>query len=319
MRDYSIYGLQGNPYRIGMVDPLLNPKYVPQIVEVDGFCSLKQVVSYLQKKVVDENKPAFFVVTGKNGTGRTSLANYILVRYCEYRGIDRAKLIVPPRIVENHDDLDIFRTWFAYLYNGIDEKNLKLNKDFSEMLMNEPGKIDRSVMKPRFNLLAKKVNNVLSNAENCAGFGICLENVPNVAIIRSALAVFENVQTVGIFTILDYESTGKDVADMFRRNEAHHQDVLDQVFVELSPLSAPDISTLVLACWNGTQPSPFDPAETGRILGKKPRPMAYVLRVLEKTLDTKLIHVQSGLSWPHDENLRITIEQLEDTIDNLGG
>lgn len=318
MSDFNRYGLPANPYRKEPLDSLADPVNAERLlIEVDGCSNLKnRVDSHLQTRI-QNSKPAFFLVAGTNGTGRTSVANYILARYCHLTNVKPDQFIVPKREVKNCDEFDTFRNWFAFLRGGIRGKQGKsLSHGLDKFLEKLPTDADRGTMVPLFADLAREVSEALAKQEFPLGqkapaaFGLCLEDVPKYDIVRAALDIFEEVPTIGIFTTLDYENAGKDVADLFRQKAgAAHQ------VVELSLLSPDDIDVVVNSRWKAcTQvPPPFDSGEVGQALGQKPRSLAKVCVLMTALLELKLNEYPDGC-WPHNANLRITAKQIANHV-----
>src|SRR5829696_7221174 len=91
------YKLNKNPFRF---DRALNPLEYQEdeqlLVHVDGFGGIDDIDEYLQT-AINAKRAAFFMITGKSGTGRSTFANYVLARYCSLTGIPTNKLIVPDR------------------------------------------------------------------------------------------------------------------------------------------------------------------------------------------------------------------------------
>src|SRR5262245_2529987 len=115
------YGLENNPYRVKL-DPLSTDNHGTWVARVDGFAKLKSIEDDLEK-AVNQKQSRFFLVTGRSGTGRTCVANYILARYRDLRGIPPERFLVPPRNVNTHDEFITFKSWLIFLRTAIN--NLK--------------------------------------------------------------------------------------------------------------------------------------------------------------------------------------------------
>src|SRR5262245_24008167 len=101
------YGLNDNPFCMKL-KPLEQAQHEQWLVRVDGFKELDEIDNYLKQEAA-QDKPLFFLVTGRNGTGRTCAADYILARYRHYLQIPVDRFIVPDREVNNHDVVDTFQ------------------------------------------------------------------------------------------------------------------------------------------------------------------------------------------------------------------
>lgn len=321
MHDYTRYGLQDNPFRKRELDPLNNPADESELAEIDGFSTHKPQVDAILEAAVKEKGPAFFLVAGNSGTGRSSVANWILARYCDLRGIERNRLIVPRRKVSNRDDFDTFLNWFAFLHNSIgDKEEIDLGKKLGDALEAVANTVQRVTMVPKFSDLAKRLSTTLTAQKSANGtampaaFGICLEKIEEYRIIRTAIDIFEDVPTVGVFTTFDLANVGKEAVDLFRQGSGRTRHV-----VELGSLSAPEVVTIIGKRWSDASKypdkPPFDPNAIEQVLGHPPRTPGRILVIMARLIDFKLgEHLGS---YPDNVNLFITAAQLRQHILNI--
>ena len=320
MPDYSRYGLKDNPYRTGELDPLGNPLDEKRLAEVDGFVAHKQRVDGVLQTAVANRKPAFFLVAGSSGTGRSTVANWILSRYANHLGLPRERLLVPKRKVDSRDDFDVLRNWFAFLDNRIDdEDDIDLGKKVDETLAVLPGAVQRETMVPAFARVARRVAIALQTQKDPTGnacpaaYAVCLEKVEEYRIIRAALDVFEEVPTVGVFTTFGLEHVGEEMLALFRLPSSTSRHV-----IQLGLLSAAEVGLVLDRRWreaslNPNDP-PFDPATLEQTLGTPPRSLGRVLRLMSRLIDVKLAEPSSPLAWPNNPDLRLTVAQIQQLL-----
>ena len=118
-----------NPYRVDRVRSF-DPKGEYVLTDpVDGFRHLGPEGSlerFLRQRYEAE-RPAYVLVRGPNGTGRTAAARSILKMYSEIRG---ARRLIAPQIEPNNDPHDVLKKWIGSLN--------------TELFKASGGKLDRS-------------------------------------------------------------------------------------------------------------------------------------------------------------------------------
>lgn len=302
------YGFSENPFSpAAALNPLSAAGDLERFVKTDGFTVLDDLDQHLAGAALHQG-PLFFLVSGRDKSGRSSVANYLMARYCHYNSILPANFIVPGRRVDSHDKFAIFKKWLTGLL--IDLKKLKsfpedLKKDFLEGL----GSADLITMGPVFHDLVARSSELLArmDPELPFGFACCLEKVPTFEIISAAMEIFEDVKTMCIFTVGDYDNLQKDVIWPFRQSP----NIAAQCFVELSQLSGNDVSVLVHERWShvSQKPNPFDLAGIASAF-RKPRTIAQVLFLVAELLRFKIEQHHVGPEWPDDEVLAFSAADL---------
>ena len=324
--DYTRYGLKANPYRTGELDPLSNPSDENRLAEVDGLQKHKQTVEDALQMAVASGQPAFFLVAGSSGTGRSTVANWILSRYADFRGLPRPRLLVPKYEVDSRDDFNTLLNWFAFLGNRIcDEDDIDLGENLTDSLDKLADTVKRETMVPAFSRIARRVSIALEAQKNAtvanhpAAFAVCLEKVEEYSIIRAVLNVFKDVKTVGVFTTFDLENVGKEVVELFGKTGGPARHV-----IQLNALTAREIATVLCKRWRDASQLPgdlpFDTATIEQTLGKSPCSLGRVLRLMSRLIDIKLAaEPLSPSTWPNNPNLRLTADQIEQFIPILEG
>src|SRR5256885_293944 len=108
------YGFKQNTFNLKL-EPLVDVNHRNRFIYVDGFNRLKEIDEYL-KNVAKKDGPQFFLVTGKSGTGRTCVANFLLACYREHRGIPQDQFVVPILAHNiNHSEFNVFKNWLLQL------------------------------------------------------------------------------------------------------------------------------------------------------------------------------------------------------------
>lgn len=301
------YGLRDNPFRLRL-EPLVQSLHEDMVVPVDGFRKLSAIDEYL-RQTANQEKPLFFLVTGRNGTGRTCVADYILARYRHYRQIPAERFIVPHREVDDDYVFQAFQSWLIFLYNGLSDLR-PVVKLLDVNLLSKVQAASETTMEAIYQGLMTSLHKVVANQN--VGFGCCLEDVPNYGYISAAFKIFQKTQTVCVFTAKDYEEGRTKIIEPFK------QKAMGQV-IELSPLVGQHVKTLVEQRWRQTtqSPSPFDPEGLANAFDIKTWTIARALWLASKILEFKVpLHIDGG-QWPQDETLRVSPNELEHYIRTL--
>lgn len=298
------YGLDDNPFKPRILDPLSRQNDSDLFVRVDGFNKLDSIREQFDK-TIKNNKPLFCLVAGRNHTGRTSVANFILAEYCKQQNLPHDKLIVPKRIVDNHDEFTLYKRWLVFLSNEIRRRKINLPQQLQNDIREEIRAVDRDIFEATFQDLTYRISDSLS--ENTS-FGVCLENVPTYQIIKSAMEIFELTNTVVIFTVDDYSETRQNVIDPFKA-AAKEKDNL--MIIEITPLNGQDVCAVVQHRWSyvSGEPNPFDIGGVKQAFSDKERPLGKALFLLAQLLDVKNGININGPKWPAEE-LKFSSDEL---------
>lgn len=317
MPDYTRYGLTVNPYRTRELDPLCNPHDEARLAEVDGLSTHKQVIEEALQAAIAARRAAFFLVAGGSGTGRSTVANWIISRYARYLGLAPERMLVPNRSVVSNDDFDTLLNWFAFLDNRIDDvDDISLGPIVDETLARLVDVARRETMVPTFAKTARLVNKALRSQKDSNGktrpaaYAVCLEGVNVYSIVRAVLDVFEEVPTVAVFTTFGLENVGKDVVGLFRQTKGDFRQV-----VQLGPLTATEVALVLEKRWRESSQHPdeppFDRDALVQTLGRSPRPLGRILVLMSRLIDIKLAEYDGQCAWPQNTGLKLTPQQIE--------
>lgn len=322
MVNYARYGLEQNPYISKELDPLTCPADEKRLLDVDGFSTHKADVDDILKEAVQKRVPAFFLLAGNSGTGRSSVANWILARYCYHRRIPQSRLFIPRRKTLDYDYYHTLLNWFCFLKNIIEAcEDIDLGKKLNESLATLASTAKIETMVPTFAGLAHRISTSLDaqkgpgNTGQPAAFAICLEQVKDYQLIRAVIDVFEEIPTVAVFTTYDLENAGKEVTELFR--QAKKGPI--RKIIKLGPVTAPEVGVVVGKRWSeaskySNQP-PFDISAVGQVLGQLP--LGRVLVLMSGLIDLKLAAYSDDSAWPDDQRLLLTSEQIHEFVNIL--
>ena len=97
------YGLLPNPY-------LRRRNLDASLCVLAGLQSIQDLKGYIAEAAA-ESEPAFAMVSGGSGSGRTSVCNHLLATYRDACRLAPEKFVVPRIGVAGDDDFDVLANW----------------------------------------------------------------------------------------------------------------------------------------------------------------------------------------------------------------
>lgn len=152
--------------------------------------------------------------------------------------ISSEKFIVPRREVSNDDDFTLLKNWLANLELEIYKKNLEMEENNL--------KFERDEFKQKLPLLLFKIAKSLLGKSS--GFGVCFDSIKNKVQIQSALNVFEETQTVCVFTLNRESDAYKDSKGWFI--QAINEGKFLGNIIELSQLQSQEVKEVLQNRWS---------------------------------------------------------------------
>jgi hypothetical protein len=254
------------------------------------------------------------MITGKSGTGRSSLANYVLTQYCLLSKIPFDNLIVPKREYEGHDKGYTLRQWFNYLRTEINKRKIGLGQETKDDLTRYLANKDEFSLEPNFQDIANRISEEILTETRPHKFACCIEDVEDFSIVDAALSIFAGVPTLCIFTVKDYPDQQEIIAPFREKCKK----LTGSALLELSPLSGHEVSKLVEDIWTKSSElkNPFDLACIEKVF-KKPRSIGLALTIMANLIDDKLANHPEGAAWPHAPELAFTCDYLKRLVPKL--
>jgi hypothetical protein len=311
------YSLTSNPYWALELDATKRPEDASLLTAVDGFRRIAELDDRIAI-AVEQKQPCFFLFVGRTGAGRSSVANHLLARYREARGVEPDRFAVGVADELDHSTLSLLENLMIDLVTELDGKTLDIDEKLKDAALSalpqntEPGKA-AALLK----LHARRLSVAVSNLVPPSAFGIRVEDAPDFAAIKHVLDVFAKAETMVVFTVQDYKRGQQEVLLPFREHVG--VDVAREAIVPLSDIAGADVSTLVLHRWKAALEDPecdppFDHDAIEHALGDPPRSVARVMRVMGKVLDAHAQEIGAGDPWPQDKSLAFTRDLLRQKV-----
>jgi hypothetical protein len=310
---YHLYGLAaGNPYAHRPLNPLTTPTDGDRLLDLEGFIRREDVETYLQEKT-DSEQPAFILVGGRNHTGRTSLANWIVHSYFKLRDVRDRFLCVCVPVAD--------QATFPWLMKAIAKlwAKLTLTSDLTlnpEVLDGIKDCLAAKADMPYEELFQAALGTLsIELTSRKYAIGVVFEGIPNAEFVASVKTVFESSEAVVVCTYDDYEHPQTTGAKGFRA--VQFDDVLD---VYLEPLASRQVLLLAEGRWEGASPRefPFEGCGLEDLYKDNRTPIRKVLKRLEDFLDYKLeITPRDAAAWPANRELFMGRQWLAPTFKRL--
>jgi hypothetical protein len=309
---YGLYGLADeNPYTHHELDPLMRPADRKRWLDLDGFVDRELVVSHLWQAA--ENKgPAFVLIGGRNRTGRTSTANWVMDRYCDLRGVGERFVRVSVPV----DDFDEFRWLRGAMVDLGDEVTLAVPNLTQQVLdgMQEFSTIDKSAAyEQKFRTWLRALSVSLASRAEPYAFGVLFERVREPQFVAAAKRIFAKSQAAVVFTYDDYAHAQTADAERF---EAEQFDDIAKVY--LRPLAGRQVCLLAQGRWEEASQLefPFDADGLEHYYRNRATPIRTVLKRLEDVLNYRLeLAAPNEIGWPENKGLFMSRKWLAATLE----
>jgi len=319
-RGIARYGLEKNPYTPAPLDPLRREDRLHK--HLRGVGALSEVETYIER-AVGAGEPAFVLVSGRSGTGRTSVANHLLRHYWDKCLVaDKKRFIVPTISYSGENPFEILTSWITNLYVKL--KRAKLTPlgsegfDFDDELTRVEELPPNTYTAYLVELLPDLADVLESKG---AAFGVCFENLQDNGLAKAAFATFAHTRTLVVLTALDYARGESSIHELFQRRDPTTSSSVNGRYpvLELDPIRGQDAKELVQYHWARAKPqveSPFDPIGLEKAFDDRVRTAGRVLQMTGHMLASHAASVGVGPMWPDArKELEFRGDRLEDLRD----
>jgi hypothetical protein len=312
---YELYGLAGrNPYSPRPLDPIAHPGDRTLMLDLDGFLKTEPLYAYLLDAAT-AGRPAFVVVSGRNYTGRTSVANCILDLYRELLKVDD-RFLVTRTEVAHHRDFEWLQQAIVQLQTEAGMAELKLTSQLVSDL-DRIEDIKETIYQQRFQAIARRLSAELAGQGGGYSFGLVFEGLRTTTLISAAQTVFRDTRSITVFTHPDYRHAQTPAASLLSPGL-----MPDNLYiVRLMPLNPGQIRMLAEGRWKQSSAlhCPFDPAGLDQMFHDAPVPIKAALIKLAQLLDYRLSIATGDLPWPENKELGMSRQWLVETVAAMDG
>lgn len=303
----TAYGLRDFPYLRRELNPVRDGHDLDLWCPVDGWRLAESLGDFVASRGAAK-KPALVVIAGGSGTGRTSLANYVIHRWATARQeapdftFDPEKLIVERSRMTHYDAAKHLWTWALEVHLAVQnagyESTESIERAFTALAEKQPEAIEASL-----GLALGKLTGALS----AGGWSLAsvIEDVREQALLTLAEKSLHFVDSLLVTTV---EAT----AGNFDAVLADVESALDQEIsrlVTLGELNGSEARQVVFKRWQicTENDPPFKEQDVENAFVNRPRPIARILKLMELLLVVKVA----------DEHLKFREGEMVDRIEAL--
>ncbi|MEG4209974.1 hypothetical protein [Microcoleus sp. S13_B4] len=307
----NLYGLQKNPFAPEFGEELF-PSNCEDLTllyaKVEGFGRQVSFIDNWFTKPGNLAKSNCILICGFDGSGRTSVVNYIIWRFCEAKKINLKQITLIETIVKNEHDIepiqDLLKELCTYLNKLLGKKFTEeygdLKKDYREqVLYNKAPGTQRA-----YNYIFSESKPIL-NSQDIIPI-VKIENINNYQQVHIASEVFSSAD------VIIYTTTSSEVYQQFIQE--HSKGNIDGFSVSLTKLNLQDVINFI--CWRwekcceDNKEHPFD--EDGlKLVFENPMPFKGVVKIITEAFNNHIEIVNSKSDFHcNSESLIISRDRI---------
>jgi hypothetical protein len=314
---YHLYGLaNGNPYDHDPLNPVKTPDDVKRLLDLDGFVVRDRIERYLRQRA--QNKmPAFVLIGGRDWSGRTSLANWVLHTYFEQRGVGDRTLAVEVAVTDQGAFWSVRKAMSKLWAQVKQTPSLTVNNEKAlEGIDRCRGFKDAENYEEDFQVALHDISDDLTSRNKPYAMGFVFEGVGKPPLVSSAMTVFDTSEAVVVFTYDDRKGPSTTSAEEW--DAMQFEGLLHE---NLKPLVSEQVCLLAKTRWEKASDLkfPFDDRGLEELYQHDPTPIKKVVRRLEGALDYRLESAQDPAAWPDNTELYMPGKWLGPTFKLLDG
>ena len=283
---------------------------------------LEQVEEYIER-AVEAQEPAFVMVAGLKGTGRTSICNHLLYHYRRCRAIPDKRLFVPQPHYQGEDPHAYFAAWLEQLYGDLDDGDAPLGDAKLEAVLGSGNPLpSEQTYVDRARRLLRTASRLLA-LDPAAAFAACIEDPRDYSLVRAAFSVFAQSQTLVLVTVLDPFDGHNRLKRLFRQHAPQSTTVHGSSYpvLELELVQGHEARDLIerrwRSCGNGHD-SPFDGDGLESTFEHRRRTAGRVVLLTHGMLGLKAASAGHGAAWPEaKEELFLRGDQIRDLVTQI--
>ena len=310
------YNLVVNPFRVVRLATFVPDKTVVPPLAVDGFNHLTSLDSFLKRRI-DAKKPAFVLIRGPKGMGRTEAARYALGKYRFERGAKPEQFILP-KVKLNADPLSVFQKWLGEVRTEIQVLDRDITvptKRAIERLLSADKYNEK--FQANFRAVLLSLDRQIGVGANPVVFGFCAEDPPERLNIAEKLqSLYKSANSVVVLVSVANTDAEVEVKEDPPRDSLLRQfkesAASDECWIfPRSNLTAADIIKLAEHFWAQANPGvkcPISKESIAEILNDSRHPLQDVLSILAAALDARSDSF-GETKWP-DPTLSVSSDDL---------
>jgi hypothetical protein len=249
---------------------------------------------------VKNDEPAFVLIGGRDWSGRTSLANWVLHTYFGLRGVGARSLPVHVPVTDQGAFWSV-RKAMSKLWAKLEQTpDLTVNQKALDGIEKCRVAKDEEDYEEPFQVRLGNLWTELTHRDQPWAMGFVFEGTGKPSLVASAMNVFETSPAVVVFTYLDRE--GPTTTSAKEWDAMQFEGLLHE---NLKPLASQQVCLLARTRWTeaSSLDFPFDAGGLEELYQHDPTPIKKVVRRLEEALDYKLETASHNTPWPQNREL----------------
>jgi hypothetical protein len=306
--DYGYYGLNGNPY----VNRELDPRHEPDrrlMLPLGMLPAQADIEDHIARTAHDGGSTAF-LLSGRAGAGRTTMAHRIFHLYREALGVgDTFRLVRYGRI--DHDSLARVNKIIKAVRNEVIRKHRNRRDELMERIPDaDDGPLDDLALQARADFIADVTQSVKPQMH----LGLLIDGVQDETFMDALALAFQYVPAVIVVARDDYNTADTASAQgLAERREwqrwAKH--------LHLAPLAGSDVEQIATNRWHlaaGEVECPFEMAGVRSTFDQRREPVGRAIRWLGWLLEGRLKAYEGSERWPEAPELRLPAKWIEQMV-----
>jgi hypothetical protein len=314
--DYGRYGLPaGNPYVNRELDPgreadsrlFLPLRVMPPPGTIEAHIAAA-------RDGANGFRSAAFLLSGRSGAGRSTLARVIFHRYREAHGIDSRNFHIVHFDKTGHDSL----TRIHKLIKDVRNEVKRAHPNRRDELMEEiPDGGDRELDEYDLQTRADFLEHVMTGVKPRMHLGLLVAGVQEDAFMDAMAEVFRHVSAVVVVTRNDYPTPDTASGRGLRQRRRWQQWAKH---LELPPLGGSDVEQIATNRWHAAAGDdlacPFELDGVRTAFDKWPEPLTRAIRWLAWLLRVRLKLYEGADCWPDAAELRLPAKWIVTSIEH---
>jgi hypothetical protein len=305
--DFSYYGLRRNPYRNQRLDPRVEDDR-RLLVELQALPPHDEIEEHITRTTRSDEQSTAFLLSGRAGAGRTTMAYRIFHQYREILGIDDTFHQVEVGGIDHDSPARINR-----ILKAIRNTVIRKHPDRRDALMEKipdagpRGDLDLQL---QADFLADVTRQVVPRMH----LGLLIEGVQDDGFMDTLSVVFQYVPAVIVVTRDDYKTADTASAERLAARREWQQWAMH---LHLPPLGGTDVELVAANRWHsaaGAVECPFELDGVRSAFNQRRQPIAAAIGWLAWLLEGRLTGYRGDKRWPEADELRLPAKWIEDMV-----
>lgn len=307
--DYRRYGLtNGNPYVNRPLDPSCDTDQ-ELFLNLAVLPPLDTIRNHIARKAQGDGSTAF-LLSGRSGAGRTTLAHMIVKLYREMHGIDETFHLARFN-KKDHDSLARTHRVLQSVRNEVMRRHGDRRQELKAAI---PDIVDPNINEYGLQGQADHLADVMQDVKPRMHLGLLIDGVQDDAFMDTMATVFERVPAVIIVTRDEYRTADTASAKGLAERPEWQQWAMH---MHLRSLPGDDVEQITANRWRaaaGQVECPFELVGVRGALGQRRLPVGSAIKWLSWLMEGKLTTTKGDQRWPDARELHITADWIESVV-----